>query len=67
MNSIFDMFGGQVGFNQQLSNFAKQYSQMSNGISPQQMVQQLLNTGRMSQAQFNQFREIANRITGRNF
>jgi hypothetical protein len=35
------------------------------GMSPQDIVQQKLNSGEMSQEQFNQLREMANAITGR--
>lgn len=48
-------------FRQQLNDFARQFQ---NGANPQQLVQQLLNSGKMSQAQFNQFRDIANQLTG---
>ena len=43
-------------------NFQKNYG----NISPQQMVQNLLNQGKMTQAQFNEYRNMANRITGMN-
>lgn len=66
-NQILNMFGGINGFNQQLKNFASQINQTNPGITPQQLVQQMLNSGRMTQDQFNQFREIANQITGKNF
>lgn len=47
---------------QQLSQFQQQI--MQQGIDPKAMVQQLLNSGRMSQEQFNQLRAIVNQITG---
>ena len=53
-------------FRQNFTNFAQQFQQQST-ISPQQKVQELLNTGQMSQQQFNQLRDIANRITGKNY
>lgn len=47
---------------QQFEAFAQNFQQ--SGQNPQQLVQQLLNNGKMTQAQFNQFRNIANQITG---
>ena len=58
------MLGNPQMFRQQLNNFAQNYSRTFGNISPQQAVQQLLNSGQMTQAQFNHFRDIANRITG---
>ena len=66
-NQILNMFVGINGFNQQLKIFASQINQTNPGATPQQLVQQMLNSGRMTQDQFNQFREIANQITGKNF
>lgn len=49
-------------FQQKFNDFARTFQ---NGNSnPQQMVQNLLNSGRMTQDQFNQFRNIANQLTG---
>lgn len=61
---LFQMFGGQQNFNNQLSQFSQGVQQQ--GINPQQQVQALLNSGRMSQQQFNQLRTLANMLTGRN-
>lgn len=47
-------------FQQQLKNFA----QSLQGRNPQQIVQELLNSGKMTQSQFNQLRDMANKITG---
>jgi hypothetical protein len=62
-NPIFNMFGGFQQFQQNFNAFAQSVSQQ--GITPQQMVQGLLNSGKMSQDQFNQFSQLANMITGR--
>ena len=59
------MSNPQQLFNQ-VNNFAQQLQQQSNGMTPQQMVQNMLNSGKLSQAQFNQLRDIANKITGMN-
>ena len=52
-------------FKAQFDNFARNFQQ--GGQNPQQLVQQLLNSGQMTQAQFNQLRNIANQITGLRF
>ena len=52
-------------FLQKFKEFATQFQ--NSGKNPQQMVQQLLNEGKMSQAQFNQYRNTANQILGTNF
>lgn len=58
---IFNMFGG-------FSNFMQLYNQYVNsGMNPQMVVQQLLNSGRISQDQYNAAAQLANQITGRRF
>lgn len=52
-------------FKQQLDAFMRNFQQ--GGQNPQQIVQQLLNSGQMTQGQFNQYRDIANQITGLRF
>ena len=60
-NPILDMFGNFNNFNQQFNQFA---AQMRNAnTNPQEAVQSLLNSGRMSQEQFNRFSQIANMVT----
>ena len=51
-------------FKQQYENFARNFQQ--GGQNPQQVVQQMLNSGKMTQDQFNRLRDITNRITGMN-
>ena len=60
---FFNMFGGFQNFLLQFNQF-KQNAQ-SQGLNPQQLVQQKLNSGEMSQEQFNQLRNMANLITGK--
>lgn len=62
MNNIFQMFGGMQNFQNQFNQFKQQIGNQN----PQQMVQQLLDSGRMSQQQFNQLGQMANQIMGRN-
>ena len=64
-NPLFNRFGGFANFMQQFNQFKQ--NALSNGLIPQQQVQQLLNSGQMSQEQFNQLRDMANMITGKKF
>ena len=49
---------------QQFQQFRQNWLQQNPNTSPQQAVQQLLNSGKMSQQQFEKFRNIANSISG---
>ncbi len=63
VSSLFNMFGKQTpflnnnGFMNMMSQF-QEFKQNFNG-DPQQQVQQLLNSGQMSQQQFNQLSTMA--------
>lgn len=65
MFNLQQLLGNPQMFSQQLNNFAQNYSRTFGNMNPQQAVQNLLNSGQMTQAQFNQFRNIANQITGK--
>lgn len=62
MDFITQMFGSMQNFNSKFNMFKQQFGQQD----PKMMVQQLLNSGRMSQSDFNRLRMMANMITGRN-
>lgn len=49
---------------QQFNQFRQNWLKQNPNISPQQAVQNLLNSGKMSQQQFEQFRNIANGFSG---
>lgn len=62
---ILARFGG-------FSNFMQIYNQFANsGMNPQemvpQMIQQMFNSGRITQDQLNQAAQLANQLTGRHF
>lgn len=64
MNPLFNMFGGQQQPQGPFSNAANvinQFNQFRNTFQgdPQQRVQELLNTGQMTQEQFNQLSVMA--------
>lgn len=64
LTSLFGMFGGQNGFMQKLKSFSQQYANQDSSV-PEQQVMQLLNSGKMTQEQFNMYSQIANQLTGR--
>lgn len=59
-NPLFGMLTGQMQMNQMLQKF-NQFRQMFKG-DPQQQVQQMLNSGKISQAQYNQAVQMANQV-----
>lgn len=59
---MFPQVNNPMQFMQRFKDFARQFQQ--SGQNPQQVVQQLLNQGKMTQDQFNHLRTIANQITG---
>ena len=74
--SLYEMFDGNQngGFsifnnpqiNQQFTSFVQGLDSNVRNY-PYQMVQNLINSGRMSPAQFEQFRQFANQATGKNY
>lgn len=59
-NPIFNQFGNQNPFSQlisQVENFKKSFKG-----NPKEEVQRLLNSGQMSQEQFNQFAQVARQM-----
>lgn len=64
MNPVVQLFGNVQNFQNRFSAFQHQIAQQR--INPQMQVQSLLNSGQMSQEQFNYFRNIANQILGTN-
>lgn len=70
-NPVFTRFNGnQNGGNFQFGN---QFTAFVNGLdksvrdAPMQTVQNLINSGKMNQDQFEQYRQMANRLTGKNY
>ena len=62
MNSIYEQYGN---VNQQ-NNIVKQFEQFKNTFrgDPQQQIQMLLNSGRITQAQYNNAVMMANQLKG---
>ena len=65
-NPIFNLFGGMQNFLNQFGQFKNNLQQ--NGINPQQQAlgqaQQMLDSGKMSQDQYNQILNMAQTIRG---
>ena len=59
MNSFLQRFGNMQNFMNQFNQFRQNFGNQQN---PQQMVQHLLDSGQMSQQQFNQLSQMANQI-----
>ena len=60
-NPLFNMMGNQSNPMADIIRQAKQFKNQFNG-NPRQEVERLLQTGRMSQQQFNQFSQMAQQI-----
>lgn len=61
-NPLFQQLGGNQPNNNLLARFRQFKSQFQG--DPQQKVQELLNSGKMSQAQFNQLAQMAEQFKG---
>lgn len=60
-NSLFDQFGRQNNPLEQLAQHARDFRKQFSG-NPRQEVERLLQTGAMSQSQFNQYSQIAQQV-----
>lgn len=67
MNDIYNIFGGFDNFQKRFNDFKQNLNMQNPNMNPQQKVQELLNSGRMTQQQFERIRSLANLITGKNF
>lgn len=64
MNELFKQFGGNVPLPGGIGNMIQQFNQFRANFQgdPQQQVQQLLSSGKMTQQQFNQLAGLANQF-----
>lgn len=64
MNDLFQQFGGNVSMPGGIGSLIQQFNQFRANFqgNPQQQVQQLLSSGKMSQEQFNQLAGLANQF-----
>ena len=65
--NFMQIFGNAQNMQSRFQQFVQNFQQQNGGnMNPQQMVQQLLNSGRMTQDQFNQIQNMANMFFGKN-
>lgn len=64
LNQVMQMLGGPQQF-QTLMNQAQQRLQQAN-MTPEQYINSMINSGQMTQEQFQQARNFANQVTGMN-
>lgn len=65
--NFMQIFGNVQNMQNRFQQFVQNFQQQNGGnMNPQQMVQQLLNSGRMTQDQFNQIQNMANMFFGKN-
>ena len=65
-NPLFGQFGGQQTANNGFSNFMSEFQRLQQTVkNPRQEVERLLNTGIMSQQDFNRLGQMANQMLGR--
>lgn len=60
-NNLFNQFGRQNNPLEQLAQQAREFQKQFNG-NPRQEVERLLQSGQMSQSQFNQYSQIAQQV-----
>ena len=60
-NALYNQFGRQSNPMEQLAQQARDFRKQFTG-NPRQEVERLLQTGRMSQQQFNQYSQIAQQV-----
>ena len=64
-NPLYGQFCGQQSVNNGFSNFMADFQRLQQTVkNPRQEVERLLQSGAMSQSQFNQFAQIAQQIVG---
>jgi len=64
-NPLYGLLGGQAGtLSGEQTNLINEFKQFKAGISgdPRQQVQELLNSGRMTQEQFNRYQAMATEL-----
>lgn len=64
-NPMFGQMGGFNNFINQFNNFQQMFNQNAR-MSPQQIIQQKIQNGEITQQQFEQMAQIANNLMGRN-
>ena len=63
--NILQVFGNMQNFQNKFNTFTQNFQKMNQ--NPRELVQDMLNDGRMTQEQFNQLSSIANMLLGNRF
>ena len=64
-NPLFSQFGGQQSTDNGMPNFMADFQRLQQTVkNPRQEVERLLQSGAMSQQDFNRFGQMANQIMG---
>lgn len=63
-NPIFSRMGGYNNFINQFNSFQQQFNQNAQ-MTPQQIIQQKIQNGEITQEQFNQMAQMANMLMGK--
>lgn len=63
-NPLFSRLGGFNNFMNQFNTFQQQFSQQAQ-MTPQQIIQQKIQNGEISQEQFNAVAQMANQLMGK--
>ena len=65
-NPLFNALGGQRAVNNGFSNFMSEFQRLQQTVkNPKQEVERLLQSGAMSQQDFNRLGQMANQMMGR--
>ena len=64
-NPLFGRLGGFNNFINQFNTFQQQFGKSAQ-MSPQQIIQQKIQNGEITQEQFNMMAQMANQLMGRN-
>lgn len=65
-NPLFNALGGQQAVNNGFSNFMSEFQRLQQTVkNPKQEVERLLQSGAMSQQDFNRLGQMANQMMGR--
>ena len=65
-NALFNALGGQQTVNNGFSNFMSEFQRLQQTVkNPKQEVERLLQSGAMSQQDFNRLGQMANQMMGR--
>lgn len=63
-NPFFNAIGGQQGSQMNMMQAFQQFMQQNQGKNPNEMIQQMLSSGKLNQQQLNQAQQMAKQMEG---